>query len=78
MSGSHSSVSPPHPLPRHVYVDVTGRWGSLAQVGIFLAWRRNRVGRWEALVVMAAGGGMTPAEFTVRWVAAEHVRPLRR
>lgn len=76
MVPSHSTVSPAYPLPQHVYVDVTGSWGSQQQVGILLEWRHARTGqRWEALVVTASGGGMTPAQCAVRWVDADHVRP---
>lgn len=72
---SHSTVPPPHPLPRHVYVDVTGTWGSTAQLGLLLEWRRDRTGlRWEALVVTASGGGMSPVSCRMGWVDAAHVR----
>ena len=77
MVASHSTVRPAYPLPQHVYVDVTGTWGSLQQVGILLEWRHARTGRaWEALVVTASGGGMSPVQCAVQWVAAAHVRPL--
>ena len=74
MAAGHSTVPPPYALPQHVYVDVTGRWGATQEPGLLLEWRRNRAGRWEALVACASGGGMTPASCRGLWVDAAHVR----
>jgi hypothetical protein len=64
--------------PFHVWVDVTGRWGSSADPGILVAWRRGRRGGWEALVVtgsaraLAHGGDV---DLRWHWVDAGMVRP---
>lgn len=70
-------------LPRHVWVDVTGKWVK-ASPGILLEWRRapkDPKHPWEAWVirvdVYSTGSGF--AEQVVQsWVPASMVRPADR
>ena len=60
--------------PRHVWVNVTGN-PAYRSPGVLLDWRRQRDGRWEALVVWAEGGGNVRPRSHVEWVRSEHVAP---
>lgn len=62
-----------HPLPRHVWVNVTAN-PAYRCPGVLLDWRR--VGRrWEALVVYVEGGGNVRPRAHVEWLRQEHVAP---
>jgi hypothetical protein len=62
--------------PKHVWVCVTGRWGTDAHPGI-LTQRRQVDGRWEGYVIAAhthSTGGGVGVEVRQGWHRAEHIR----
>lgn len=65
--------------PKHVHVDVTGKFGSAyTYPGILLEWRQHATipGKWEALVAYAVSDAHSWS-MTTAWVLAEHVRPAK-
>jgi hypothetical protein len=63
------------PTPIHVWINVTTD-PAYRCPGVFVAWRKNGLGNWEALVTWVDGGGTREGHVHTAWVLAEHVRPL--
>lgn len=64
--------------PRHVWVDVTGRWAGGEHPGILVGWRQVNVsGRreWQGWVIHAAGDRES-SSVSQSWVDARLIRPV--